>query len=274
MEDVSEPTRQKYALLVEYDGSQFRGWQKQDSPPVRSIEEALTKAVSYIANEEIELIAAGRTDAGVHAYNQIIHFETAAKRKAYSWMLGINSNLPEDCAVKAITKVPNTFHARFDAIYRIYRYKIYNSPFRSALTRLYATWIHNPLDIGQMQTASQALIGEHDFSAFRATDCQSTSVHRNVEYIQISRGAENPKDPRYNEITVEIKANAFLHHMVRNIVGTLLEVGRGKEPVTYVADVLASRDRTQGGITAPPQGLYLYKVGYPEDKAPNFHQQF
>ncbi len=262
--------RRKYALLVEYDGTHFRGWQKQDSPPVRSIEEALTQAVSYIANEPVELIAAGRTDAGVHAENQIVHFETTAKRKAHSWLLGINSNLPEDCAVKAITTVSSQFHARFDAIYRVYRYKIYNSPFRSALTRFYATWIHHPLNIAKMQQAAEALIGEHDFSAFRSTDCQSSSVHRKVEYIQLWRGANDPSNPRYNEIVLEIKANAFLHHMVRNIVGTLLEVGRGREPIAYVEKVLASRDRTQGGITAPPQGLYLMEVGYPKTKAPNF----
>ncbi|UNM95198.1 tRNA pseudouridine(38-40) synthase TruA [Ignatzschineria rhizosphaerae] len=255
---------QKYALLIEYDGRQFKGWQKQNNPPVRSIEEELERAVSFIANEPIKLTCAGRTDAGVHAINQVIHFETTAIRPKRAWMLGINSNLPEDCAIKDIVPVKDDFHARFSAISRTYRYQIFNHPFRSPLKRFYALWNYHPLDIAAMEKGAQYLIGEHDFSAFRSSECQANTPFRNVHYIRFTE--------KEHLIEIELKANAFLHNMVRNIVGTLLEVGLGKEPPEYIKKVLESLDRTKGGITAPPQGLYLYNVEYPDGIAPEFDQ--
>ncbi len=252
----------RHALLIEYDGTHFRGWQKQTHPPIRSVEEELTKAVSKIANEPIEIIAAGRTDAGVHAQNLIAHFDTSAIRKPHAWLLGINSNLPDDCAVKGIATTPFDFHARHSANGRHYRYSIYNARHRSPIYRHFATWIHTPLDIKKMQRAATALIGEHDFSAFRSSECQSHSTHRYVEEITIQQQGAL--------ITIDLIANAFLHHMARNIVGTLLEVGRGKEPIEYVKKVLESQDRTKGGMNAPPQGLSLQQVRYPQLLTPKF----
>ena len=253
---------QKYALLIEYDGREFKGWQKQTNPPVRSIEEELEQAVSFIANEPVKLICAGRTDAGVHAMNQVVHFETTAIRPKRAWMLGINSNLPNDCAIKDIISVNEEFHARFSAISRTYRYQIFNHPFRSPLKRFYALWNYHPLDVTAMEKGAQYLVGEHDFSAFRSSECQANTPFRNVHYIRFTQ--------KEHLIEIELKANAFLHNMVRNIVGTLLEVGLGKEEPQYIKDVLESLDRTKGGITAPPQGLYLYNVEYPDDVAPQF----
>ena len=260
--NISSNSLQKYALLIEYDGREFKGWQKQLNPPVRSVEEALENAVSFIANEPIKLICAGRTDAGVHAINQVVHFETSAIRPKRAWMLGINSNLPEDCAVKDITPVNEAFHARFSAISRTYRYQIFNHPFRSPLKRFYALWNYHPLNVSAMEIAAQHLVGEHDFSAFRSSECQANTPFRHVEYIRFTQKA--------HLIEIELKANAFLHNMVRNIVGTLLEVGLEKESPDYVKRVLESLDRTKGGITAPPQGLYLYNVEYPDEVAPDF----
>lgn len=260
--NISSNSLQKYALLIEYDGREFKGWQKQFNPPVRSVEEALENAVSFIANEPIKLICAGRTDAGVHAINQVVHFETSAIRPKRAWMLGINSNLPEDCAVKDITPVNEDFHARFSAISRTYRYQIFNHPFRSPLKRFYALWNYHPLNVSAMEIAAQHLVGEHDFSAFRSSECQANTPFRHVEYIRFIQKA--------HLIEIELKANAFLHNMVRNIVGTLLEVGLEKETPDYVKQVLESLDRTKGGITAPPQGLYLYNVEYPDEVAPDF----
>ncbi len=259
--EISSPLY-KYALLVEYDGRNFKGWQKQLNPPVRSVEAVLERALSFIANEEIKIICAGRTDAGVHGLNQVIHFETSAQRSERAWLLGVNSNLPDDCAIKGIAIAHPDFHARFSAISRTYRYRIYHYPFRSPLQRFYSHWCYHPLNIAAMQAGSDYLIGEHDFSAFRSTDCQAHTTLRTIEYIEFR------KEDRF--IEMEIKANAFLHNMVRNIVGTLLEVGLGKAPPEYVKQVLESLDRTQGGITAPPQGLYLYDVEYPEAVKPQF----
>lgn len=257
---MTEKSIQRYALTVEYDGTHFKGWQKQESPPVRSVEEVLTAALTKVANEPILPIAAGRTDAGVHANNLIVHFDTYAERTPYSWLLGLNSNLPDDCAVKQIVPVSLEFHARHSAIARHYRYRIHNSPYRSALSRTYASWIRYPLDSDAMQRAAQALIGEHDFSAFRSSECQSHSTMRSVYEIKITH--------RGTDLYFDLKANAFLHHMARNIVGTLLEVGRGRQPVEYTKEVLLSRDRRLGGINAPPQGLYLEEVIYPNGLLP------
>src|SRR5699024_1300705 len=189
-------------------------------------------------------------------------FETTAIRPKRAWMLGINSNLPNDCAVKDIISVNEEFHARFSAISRTYRYQIFNHPFRSPLKRFYALWNYHPLDVTAMEKGAQYLVGEHDFSAFRSSECQANTPFRNVHYIRFTQ--------KEHLIEIELKANAFLHNMVRNIVGTLLEVGLGKEEPQYIKDVLESLDRTKGGITAPPQGLYLYNVEYPDDVTPQF----
>lgn len=247
----------KYALLIEYDGTYFRGWQKQASPPIRSIERALEKAVSFVANHPTTIVGAGRTDAGVHALNQVAHFETSAQRNYYAWKMGINSNLPEDITVKAISEVPESFHARFSAESRTYTYYIYNSETRSALKRHHYTWIHYSLDKEAMEESAQYLIGEHDFSAFRSSECQSQSTHRFIKKITI----EIPEPSIYK---ITITANAFLHFMVRNIVGNLLKIGRGLAPPHYMEEVLLSKDRTKGAATAPPQGLYLVNVNYKE----------
>lgn len=256
-----KPTR-NYALLIEYDGRKFKGWQKQTNPPIRSIEAEVEDAVSFIANERVKIICAGRTDAGVHAINQVVHFQTTAIRPKRAWMLGINSNLPGDCAVKDIVEVPQEFHARFSAISRTYRYRIFNHPFRSPLLRYYALWNYHPLDVKAMADAAQTLVGEHDFSAFRSSECQAHHPIRKIHHITFKEEG--------NVIEIELKANAFLHNMVRNIVGTLLEVGLGREPISYMKMVLDSLDRKKGGMTAPPQGLYLYHVEYPETLAPKF----
>ncbi|WP_239990228.1 tRNA pseudouridine(38-40) synthase TruA [Ignatzschineria cameli] len=245
----------RYALLIEYDGTNFKGWQKQLNPPVRSVEAVLEEAVSFVANEEIKLVCAGRTDAGVHGINQIVHFDSDAVREKRAWMLGINSNLPADCAVRDITEVSSQFHARFSAISRTYRYIIYNHPYRSPLLRTQSLWCYHPLDVIRMEQSAQALIGEHDFSAFRSSECQATTPFRNIHHITFQQNGPL--------IEIELKANAFLHNMVRNIVGTLLEVGLGKEKIIYPQQVLESRDRTKGGMTVPPQGLHLYHVEYP-----------
>ena len=250
----------RYALLIEYDGTKFKGWQKQLNPPVRSVEGILEKAVSFVANEKIKLVCAGRTDAGVHGINQIAHFNSNAYREKRAWILGINSNLPPDCAVRDITEVSPQFHARFSAVSRTYRYLIYNHPYRSPLHRNQSLWCYHPLDVLKMERAAQALIGEHDFSAFRSSECQANTPFRNIHHITFRQKGDL--------IEIELKANAFLHNMVRNIVGTLLEVGLGKEAISYPQSVLESRDRTKAGITAPPQGLHLYHVEYPKALEP------
>lgn len=247
----------KYALLIEYDGTHFRGWQKQANPPIRSIEGALEKAIGFVANHPVTIIGAGRTDAGVHALNQVAHFESPSQRSFYAWTMGINSNLPDDITVKAISEVPISFHARFSAKSRTYVYYIYNSPTRSALKRHHYTWIYYSLDKEAMVESAQYLIGEHDFSAFRSSECQSKSTHRCIESIII-------ETPEPAIVKISITANAFLHFMVRNIVGNLLKIGRGLAPPSYMEKVLLSQDRTEGAATAPPQGLYLIKVNYNE----------
>lgn len=244
------------ALCIEYDGTHFKGWQAQKSPPIRSVERVITQAIEYVANHPIELFCAGRTDAGVHAKNQIINFHTTAERSDYGWIMGINSNLPDDCAVKWLQYVPHEFHARFSATSRQYQYVINRFRFRSALTRNFQTHIQHPLNIIAMKEAAQYLIGEHDFSAFRSSECQSNTTIREMYAIVIEQKDEL--------LFINVHANAFLHHMVRNIVGVLLAVGTEKKLPIYAKQVLLSKDRAQGGITAPPQGLYLINVRYPD----------
>ncbi|MFI0415689.1 MAG: tRNA pseudouridine(38-40) synthase TruA [Candidatus Thiodiazotropha sp.] len=244
----------KIALGVEYDGSAFHGWQYQGD--VRSVQELLQQALSRVADHAVTVHCAGRTDCGVHATGQVVHFETDAKRSDRSWVLGSNANLPLDISIGWAKQVPAAFHARFSAVARHYRYLILNRRFRSAQWCDRAVWIHRPLDESRMQRAAQALVGTHDFSSYRAMGCQAKHPVRTVHRLQVERVGEF--------ISIEVYANAFLHHMVRNIAGVLIAIGKGEQDESWTQDVLALRDRTLGGVTAPPQGLYLTKVDYPQ----------
>lgn len=245
----------RVALCIEYDGSRYHGWQTQQEG-VLTIQPQVEQALSYVANHSVEVVAAGRTDAGVHAFGQIAHFDSLAKRDMKAWVMGANSNLPDDISVRWAAQVPDDFHARFKAISRCYRYVILNRPMRPALLRNHVTWIWRPLDVELMQEASQHLIGEHDFSSFRGADCQAKTPVKTVLSINWQR--------HHEWLVMDIEASGFLQHMVRNIVGTLLEVGTKKQPVGWVKDVLDSCDRRCGGITAPGNGLAMVQVGYPE----------
>ena len=244
----------RIALGIEYDGANYYGWQRQKE--VISVQQKLEEALSLIANHPVTVNCAGRTDSGVHGTGQVVHFETTANRKEVAWTLGVNANLPDDIAVRWMKQVDETFHARFSATARRYRYIIYNASFRPGILRSGLSHYHHPLDEKLMQEAAQYIIGEQDFTSFRALHCQANSPIRTIEYIDITRRADF--------IIIDIKANAFLHHMVRNIAGSLIEVGRGKQPVDWLNTLLAVKDRSQAAATAKPGGLYLVEVDYPE----------
>ena len=238
---------------IEYDGSAYAGWQSQ--PGTTTIQQAVERALSVIAAEPVSLTCAGRTDAGVHAWGQVAHFETTASRAARSWVLGANSELPKDLSVSWAMPVPAHFHARYSASARTYRYVILNRDVRSALFARRVTWIHQPLDVVAMTQAALALEGEHDFSALRSSACQAKSPIRCLERLGVER--------RGDFVIIEATANAFLHHMVRNIAGLLITVGKGEEPPQWATQVLTGRDRRMGAATAPAAGLYLLAVRYP-----------
>lgn len=243
----------RVAALVEYDGSDFAGWQSQSHAV--SVQGMVEAAVGFVAGHPISAVCAGRTDAGVHATGQVIHFETTAERTPRAWVLGSNTKLPPTISLQWAGEVPVGFHARHGAIRRVYRYYILNRSARSALLRARTAWIHRALDAAAMQTAAQVLIGEHDFSAFRSIQCQSKTPVRRVQCIQVERAGDT--------VWLEIEANAYLHHMVRNIVGTLLQVQRDADPAGAMARILAGGDRRAAGMTAPAAGLYLWRVEYP-----------
>ncbi|MER2601944.1 MAG: tRNA pseudouridine(38-40) synthase TruA [Candidatus Competibacter phosphatis] len=245
----------RVALGVQYDGSGFRGWQAQQ-PGTRTVQAALEQALSRVADHPVRVICAGRTDAGVHGVGQVVHFDTTAVRLERAWVLGGNVHLPLDINLNWAREAPDDFHSRFSALARRYRYLILNQPQRSALWRGRATWHYRPLDVKQMQIASQALIGEHDFSAFRAAECQARHPIRDIHELILHRQG--------NGVVLEVEANAFLQHMVRNIAGVLMTIGAGDRPVEWAQEVLEQRDRTQAGVTAPAEGLYLLAVRYPE----------
>ncbi|AHG76016.1 tRNA pseudouridine synthase A [Mannheimia varigena USDA-ARS-USMARC-1296] len=244
----------KIALGIEYDGSRYFGWQKQET--VESVQQKLEQALSVVANSPVEVFCAGRTDAGVHGTGQVVHFETEVNRPLQSWCFGTNAHLPDDIAVKWAVEVSEDFHARFSATARRYRYIIFNSKLRSAILPKGITHFHFPLDENKMHQAGQFLLGENDFSSFRAAKCQSHTPWRNIHHLNVSRQG--------NYVIVDIQANAFVHHMVRNIVGTLLEIGQGRQPVEWAKWVLEQRDREKAAPTAKAEGLYLVEVHYPE----------
>jgi tRNA pseudouridine38-40 synthase len=249
---VTEPGR-RVAAIIEYDGTDYAGWQSQAHSV--SIQDAVQAALSFVAGHPIAAICAGRTDAGVHAVGQVIHFDTHAVRTPRAWVLGANTKLAPSIALQWAGEVTMGFHARHRASRRVYRYAILNRSARSALQRTRAAWIHRPLDAPAMHAAAQALIGEHDFSAFRSVQCQSKTPIRRVDAIEVIREGDY--------LWLQITANAYLHHMVRNIVGTLLDVQRESSPVAAMTRVLASADRRYAGVTAPAAGLYLWRVEYP-----------
>lgn len=245
----------RIALVVEYDGSQYHGWQAQVG--LHTIQQAVEFALSKVADCSISIVCAGRTDTGVHATNQVIHFDCEKERSIRAWIHGANSFLPKDICVKWGKEVPETFHARYSAISRRYRYIIYNGAIRPGLLRSNVAWQYRQLDHRLMQQGGQILLGEQDFTSFRSVECQSNTPMRNIHQLQVTRHGDL--------VVLDITANAFLHHMVRNIAGVLIAVGSGKHPVTWVDDVLKAKDRKLGAETAPPYGLYLVHVAYPQE---------
>ena len=243
----------KIALGVEYMGTDFHGWQLQKSG-IRTVQQVVEKALSSIADHPVRVFCSGRTDAGVHAIEQVIHFETSAIREDKAWLFGGNVNLPHDVNFTWAKQVDENFHARFNAFARRYHYKIHNTKVRSAIIGHHSLWEPRSLNIDHMNKAAQYLLGEHDFSSFRGSLCQAKSPIKTIEFIHLTKDGD--------DVLLDIKANAFLHHMVRNIVGTLLKVGKGERPVEWVKEVLDSQDRKQAGATAQPQGLYFVKAFY------------
>lgn len=243
----------RIALGIEYDGTAYNGWQRQRSGI--GVQEPVEEALASVADEPIEAVCAGRTDAGVHASGQVVHFDSAAKRSMRGWMLGANSNLPADINARWAYHVSDEFHARFSATSRTYRYLILNRLVRSALYRDRAWWVHQELDAKAMQDGADLLLGEHDFTAFRAAGCQAKTPVREIYSIAVVR--------RREWISIIVRADAFLQHMVRNIAGLLVAIGSGEEPPGWAEKVLHSRDRTLGGVAAPPHGLTLIAVDYP-----------
>jgi tRNA pseudouridine38-40 synthase len=243
----------RWAAGVEYFGGAYSGWQTQSDRP--SLQAELERALSKVADHPVAVTAAGRTDAGVHALQQVIHFDSQAQRKPYAWTLGVNSNLPPDISLRWACEVPQDFHARFSAVRRSYRYVIHNHHARSALLAGRVGWWTYVLDAEAMHDAGQALVGEHDFSAFRDSQCQSKSPMRQLFSVRVFRAADL--------LAIDVCGNAFLHHMVRNITGVLAEIGQGRQPRSWAREVLESRDRTEAGMTVPACGLYFVGPEYP-----------
>ncbi len=243
----------RYAAVVAYDGKSFCGFQKQKHSP--SIQQQLEEALSYVANETVLVSCAGRTDTGVHASHQVIHFDTSADRSGYNWMMGANSRLPNAVSMSWASSIAEGFHARFSATARTYRYVICAQKTRPAILAQGITWVKQELDIQLMNNACQYLLGEQNFTAFRGSGCQSLSACRNVQSAEVYHSGQL--------IVFEITANAFLLHMVRNIVGSLLSIGLGRKPPYWIAELIKQADRSKSAPTAPPSGLYLVNVSYP-----------
>ena len=246
----------RYALGVEYDGSDFKGWQQLGESGCPSVQATLQDALSSVANAPVSVVCAGRTDAGVHGECQVVHFDSDVERAPRGWVLGTTTRLPPSICVRWCVPVVDEFHARFSAKARRYRYRILNRQVRPALYRQILSWDRRPLDADAMHRAAQALLGENDFGAFRSSQCQALHARRELQSIAIHRQGE--------VVEVEVQANAFLHHMVRNIVGSLMMVGAGEKPESWIGELLAGRDRNLAGPTAPPQGLVFVGPLYPE----------
>ena len=244
----------RYAAIVSYDGSEFCGFQRQKHSP--SVQAALEKALSYVADESVTVGCAGRTDTAVHASYQVVHFDCTAKRDGRNWVMGANSKLPDSVALVWAGLVGCDFHARFSALSRTYRYVMVAQETRPAILSTGVTWVKYPLRGDLMETACQFLLGEQDFSAFRGAGCQSLSSFRNVEKASVYESS--------NLLIFEITANAFLLHMVRNIVGSLMEVGLSRRPASWIKELLNGGDRCKSAATAAPNGLYLVNVTYPD----------
>lgn len=255
----------RIALCLEYDGSHYHGWQTQNG--LDTVQSVVERALITVADSQLNIVCAGRTDSGVHAINQIIHFDCDKKRTLHGWVYGCNTLLPNDVRVKWGREMPEHFHARYSALTRRYQYIIYNSLIRPALLYKYVTWQSRILNHSDMHIASQFLLGEQDYTSFRATECQSRTPIRIVHKISVTRHGDF--------IVIDITANSFLHHMVRNIVSVLILVGRGKKPVNWIKEVLLAKDRRVAAETASPRGLYLVAVSYPDEfnlllNEPNF----
>lgn len=264
VDPVPEPVPlRRYAMAIEYDGGEFSGWQrltKPGEPDLRgepTVQAAVEAALSFVAGRQVEVVCAGRTDAGVHASAQVVHFDGPAERDPRGWVLGTTSRLPPAICARWCIPVADDFHARFSARARRYRYSILNRAVRPALRRQYLSWERRPLDADAMHRAAQALLGENDFSAFRTVHCQAPHARRDLQFIAVTRVGD--------VVEVEVQANAFLHHMVRNIVGSLLVVGCGEQPEAWIGQLLAGRDRTVAGPTAPSAGLVFLGPRYPAE---------
>ena len=244
----------RIALALEYDGSRFLGWQTQ--PGGGTVQDTLQAALSGIAGSAVQVTCAGRTDRGVHARGQVVHFDTEAARPDSAWVRGVNALLPDSVAVLWAARVADEFHARYAALARTYRYVLLNRPVRPALAARHAGWTHAPLDVAAMRAAALQLVGEHDFSAFRAAECQARSPVRTLQALEVQARGER--------IDFVLRADAFLQHMVRNIVGTLVHVGNGRHAPQWAGEVLASRDRARAAPTFAAEGLYLERVEYAE----------
>lgn len=247
----------RIALVLEYDGTQYHGWQAQTG--LHTVQQSVEHALSKVADTSISIVCAGRTDTGVHATNQVIHFDCDKERTIRAWIHGVNSFLPKDICVKWGKEMPDSFHARYSAVSRRYRYVIYNGAIRPALLRSNVTWQYRQLDHRLMNQGAQSLLGENDFTSFRSVECQSKTPMRNITQVQVTRCGEL--------VMIDVTANAFLHHMVRNIAGVLIAVGSGKQSVSWVEEVLKAKDRRLGAETAPSYGLYLVQVSYPKEFA-------
>lgn len=245
----------RLACGIEYDGGGFRGWQRQ-ARGVRTIQDAVETALARVADHPVQAVCAGRTDAGVHAVGQVIHFDSGSVRSEKAWLMGGNTHLPADVAVRWVRPVPESFHARYSAHARSYRYLVVEGWDRPALWRRRAHWSHCSLDVEAMNAAARSLLGEHDFSAFRSAECQADHARRELQRFTVSRNGPT--------IAFDVRANAFLHNMVRILVGTLLAVGRRERSIDWPASLLAGRDRTVSGVTVPAHGLYMLGPSYPE----------
>jgi len=255
-DEVSAVTH-RYALCVEYAGAAYNGWQSQKTGDVRCVQTEVEKALAKVANHPVSIICAGRTDTGVNGTWQVIHFDCQFDRPERALVMGTNTKLPDDIAIKWAKKVPDSFHARFSALSRRYRYLVYSAPVKPAILPRGITWTHKKLDVARMHEAGRALVGEHDFSSYRAVACQAKSPVRTIEHLNVYQDGDL--------IVIDVKANAFLHHMIRNIAGVLMKIGCGEAEVSWSQEVLDARDRRDGGVTAPPWGLYFVDVGYPQE---------